>query len=155
MILIVSPDSVDSDYVRAEVEWALNNQRKVIPVITRTAQLPLRWHSLQYCDASTEQTIIQTLVQLVEMLPRRLGEIEIRIWGNEKVSRYIHPVCNLFLCGNAGASVHGRSPEGRRFGWHYIDGDVIAHHDHERKRDRGCEGDIQWTTMADGHHHPA
>jgi hypothetical protein len=48
VVVIVSPSSVLSRYVRAEVEEAIRQQQTVIPVIIKVARLPLRWGTLQY-----------------------------------------------------------------------------------------------------------
>jgi hypothetical protein len=53
VIVIVSPASVRSDYVRAEVEEAIRRQKTVIPVVTKAADLPLRWRMLQYVKWSS------------------------------------------------------------------------------------------------------
>lgn len=47
VIVVVSPSSVKSRYVRTEVEQAIRTQKTVIPVIIEPTQLPLRWQMLQ------------------------------------------------------------------------------------------------------------
>ena len=46
-VVAVTPSSVKSRYVRAEVEEAIRSQKTVIPVIVSPAELPLRWRTLQ------------------------------------------------------------------------------------------------------------
>jgi hypothetical protein len=48
LIVIVTPASVASDYVRAEVEEAIRSNKIVIPVIAETTDMPLRWRTLQH-----------------------------------------------------------------------------------------------------------
>lgn len=48
VIVIVSRAAIGSRYVRAEVEAALGLEKTVIPVILETADLPLRWQTLQH-----------------------------------------------------------------------------------------------------------
>lgn len=71
VVLVVTPDAVKSDYVRAEVEWAQKNDIKVIPIIREMAQLPPRWHTLQSCDATTEELYEETKRILATCLPLR------------------------------------------------------------------------------------
>jgi hypothetical protein len=55
VVVIVSPASVRSDYVRAEVEEAMRRQKTVIPVIIKAADLPLRWRMRQHVKWSSAQ----------------------------------------------------------------------------------------------------
>ncbi len=48
VVVIVSPKSVTSRYVRAEVEGAIRLQKTVIPVIIAPSKLPIRWETLHY-----------------------------------------------------------------------------------------------------------
>lgn len=74
VVLVATPDAIASNWVRSEVEWALHAGKTVIPIISRRGPLPLppRWHSLQACDASTEEAYSQALMRLVSSLPRRI-----------------------------------------------------------------------------------
>lgn len=64
VIVVASQSSIASDYVRAEVEWALDNGKTVIPALIEQVKLPLRWHTLQYADLSKpgNQAVWQSLV---------------------------------------------------------------------------------------------
>ena len=53
MIVMVSQASVAADYVRTEVEWALDNAKTVIPLLIEQVELPSRWQTLQYVDLTT------------------------------------------------------------------------------------------------------
>jgi hypothetical protein len=68
VVLVVSPEASASDWVRSEVEWALNAGKKVIPLICRPARLPPRWHTLQTCDATTEEGFAQALDKVMMAL---------------------------------------------------------------------------------------
>jgi hypothetical protein len=48
LVVIVSPSSVASRYVRAEVEEAIRKQKTVVPVIIEPVDIPLRWGTLQH-----------------------------------------------------------------------------------------------------------
>jgi hypothetical protein len=48
LIVIVSPASVQSRYVRDEVEEGIRRHKTVIPVIVQPAEIPLRWRTLQH-----------------------------------------------------------------------------------------------------------
>lgn len=49
VIIVVSQNSINSDYVLAEVEFALGQGKTVIPVLIEDIKkLPVRWHTLQY-----------------------------------------------------------------------------------------------------------
>lgn len=48
VVLVVSPSSVLSRYVRTEVEWAIRHQKTVIPIVLKPTTLPVRWGTLQY-----------------------------------------------------------------------------------------------------------
>src|SRR5258708_5642629 len=50
VLIVVSHSSVESSYVRTEVEFALNEGKTVIPILIENVKLPLRWHTLQFVD---------------------------------------------------------------------------------------------------------
>jgi len=50
VLVILSPSSVDSDNVMAEVTFALDEKKEVIPVLFRECRVPLRLRLLQYVD---------------------------------------------------------------------------------------------------------
>jgi hypothetical protein len=56
MLVILSPDSVDSPNVRNEYMFALENQKKVVPVLLRDCQIPLNLCRYQRVDFTSDQT---------------------------------------------------------------------------------------------------
>jgi hypothetical protein len=54
VLVILSPSSVDSDNVMAEVTLALDEKKEVIPVLYRECRVPLRLRLLQYADFRTD-----------------------------------------------------------------------------------------------------
>ena len=61
IIVIVSPASVCSRYVRDEVEEAIRQHKTVIPVIIQPADIPLRWRTLQHVKWNSARTKASTL----------------------------------------------------------------------------------------------
>ncbi len=70
VVVVASQASIASDYVRAEVEWALANGKTVIPALVEQVSLPLRWHTLQYVDLASEVTKSQAVSLLAAQLPK-------------------------------------------------------------------------------------
>lgn len=70
VLVMVSPDSVSSTYVRAEVETALNKKKLVIPVLLADVELPLRWHTLQYVKLIERTAWEKTILSLASKLPK-------------------------------------------------------------------------------------
>src|SRR6185437_9400424 len=56
VVVIVSPTSATSKYVRAEVNEALRCQKTVVPVIVDATTLPLRWRMLQTVNWRSSST---------------------------------------------------------------------------------------------------
>src|SRR5437016_5142262 len=56
IIVIVSPASVRSRYVRDEVEEGIRRHKTVIPVIIQPADIPLRWRTLQHVKWNSTRT---------------------------------------------------------------------------------------------------
>jgi TIR domain len=54
MLLILSPESVDSTNVMDEVSFALDEHKTVIPVLYRDCKIPFRLRRVQYIDARTD-----------------------------------------------------------------------------------------------------
>lgn len=64
-LVILTQDSVDSDTVSNEISFALKQGKKVIPVMFKTCDIPLRIHRLHYADFTSEyeqgfQSLLQT-----------------------------------------------------------------------------------------------
>jgi hypothetical protein len=51
VLVLATQAGVDSSYVRAEVEYALNADHTVIPILVEGVRIPVRWSTLQYVDA--------------------------------------------------------------------------------------------------------
>jgi len=70
VIVVASQTSIASEYVRAEVEWALTNKKTVIPVLIEQVKLPVRWHTLQHVTLTPDENRADALVALVNHLPK-------------------------------------------------------------------------------------
>jgi formylglycine-generating enzyme required for sulfatase activity len=55
LIVILSPDSIESDWVEREFLFASNLKRKIIPVMYRSCELPLSYLDLNYIDVQGEK----------------------------------------------------------------------------------------------------
>lgn len=69
IVVFASKRSVKSEYVKSEVEYALSNNKTVIPVLLEEVSLPLRWHRLQYIKS--EGDIEKIVAGLKKVLPSR------------------------------------------------------------------------------------
>lgn len=67
MLLLLSPDSINSDNVMDEVSYALEARKKLIPVLHRECTIPFRLRRLQYVDFRSDYDIA------VSALLRTLG----------------------------------------------------------------------------------
>jgi len=54
MLLILSPDAVASDNVKDEVNYALQEKKRLLPVIVRKCKIPFRLGRVQYIDLTVE-----------------------------------------------------------------------------------------------------
>ena len=54
MIVVLSPDAVASDNMMAEVSWALEERKTIIPIILRSCTIPFRLRRLQYMDFTAD-----------------------------------------------------------------------------------------------------
>ena len=66
MLVVLSPASVESTNVMDEVSFALEENKRVIPVLHRDCKIPFRLRRLQYIDARVEYD--KGLAELVRML---------------------------------------------------------------------------------------
>jgi len=66
MLVILSPDSVQSQAVMDEVSYALDEGKCVVPVIHRDCRIPMRMRRLQYVDLT--QSYDDGVVRVVEAL---------------------------------------------------------------------------------------
>jgi hypothetical protein len=67
LVVIVSKASKASDWVHAEVEYALQRKMKVVPVTTDDVELPIRWRMSQWIDWSQRSQF--QFERLVKELP--------------------------------------------------------------------------------------
>jgi len=49
-MLIISPTSVESPNVQDEVSIAINTNKKMVPILIKECELPMRWQRKQYAD---------------------------------------------------------------------------------------------------------
>ncbi len=73
VVIVVSPDSMDSEYVRKEVHFALDSDQFVLPVLYRPAQLFLTLQAIQWVDLSSEAVYSTNLQKLITALRREPG----------------------------------------------------------------------------------
>jgi hypothetical protein len=66
MLVILSPASVNSKNVMAEVAFALDEEKEIIPVLYRECKIPFRLRPIQYVDFRREQDYPAALQELLE-----------------------------------------------------------------------------------------
>lgn len=74
ILVLASKASLDSSYVRAEIEYAINLNKTVIPMIIDDITLPLRWHTLQAISMLDEDEWQNQLAKLSLQLPKNIIE---------------------------------------------------------------------------------
>jgi len=52
-LLIISPTAVASRNVKDEVSIAINTDKKMVPILIKQCDLPMRWERIQYADVTT------------------------------------------------------------------------------------------------------
>lgn len=64
MILVLSPDSLESENVDDEWNYYLDNKKKIVPLLYRETQIPFRLHKIQFINFATEkyETALNRLV---------------------------------------------------------------------------------------------
>lgn len=68
VIVIISPDSMTSDNVRNEVNFARDDDQRIIPVLYRFAQVFLNLETLNWVDLSSDQLYSKNLTKLLVFL---------------------------------------------------------------------------------------
>jgi hypothetical protein len=68
IIVIISPDSMTSDNVRNEINFARDNDQRIIPVLYRFAQVFLNLETLNWVDLSSDQLYSKNLIKLLVFL---------------------------------------------------------------------------------------
>ncbi len=68
VIVIISPDSMTSDNVRNEINFARDSDQRIIPVLYRFAQVFLNLETLNWVDLSSDQLYSKNLTKLLVFL---------------------------------------------------------------------------------------
>ncbi len=124
IIVMVSEASVQSSYVRAEIEYALDNGKVVLPILISKTKLPLRWHTLEYVDLSENDNTdeFKKLVQALSLSPllrfeQYLGDVN----SYDELLRLLRENPSLFLIGEN--RTHTKySEEFNDLGWYGVHG---------------------------------
>ncbi len=53
-LLLISPTSITSQNVQDEVSIAINSEKKLVPILIKKCDLPMRWQRRQYADLTQE-----------------------------------------------------------------------------------------------------
>ncbi len=72
ILVVLSKASVTSQTVRAEINWALDEDKKVVPILLDNCTRPLRIRNIQYIDFT--ENYIAAFDELVRQLPRQNGQ---------------------------------------------------------------------------------
>jgi hypothetical protein len=62
LLIVLSPDAVQSDEVRGELRSALNKQKRIIPVLYRASDIPRQLQSTQYLDVADSGEMTDALI---------------------------------------------------------------------------------------------
>lgn len=68
ILVILSPSSVNSPNVMAEVSFAMDEQKEIIPVLYRPCRIPFRLRRIEYIDLSNDQEYPRRLEELVQIM---------------------------------------------------------------------------------------
>jgi hypothetical protein len=85
--VLASKQSVESNYVRAEVENALNTEKTVVPICIDDCKLPLRWSMNQY---------LTWRVSGDDSLPLRGNETDYFTTGSESLENVVSKLSKVF-----------------------------------------------------------
>ena len=90
LLVILSKSSVESHNVMDEVSYALEESRKVVPVLLEECDIPFRLRRLQYADFTQDHDIgIKTLVNALELetdVAQKLADMTVE---NEEIKKEI------------------------------------------------------------------
>lgn len=78
VLVVISPDSMASRNVRNEVNFALNFDQALLPVLYRPAQVFLNLQSIQWLDLSSENLYKNNLTMLVQRLRQEQARLALR-----------------------------------------------------------------------------
>lgn len=84
--VVISPDSMASEYVRKEVNFAQESDQRLLPILYRPAQLFLNLQTIQWVDLSSEAVYPTNLRKLIDVLNREPGLSSHAIVPAESVS---------------------------------------------------------------------
>ncbi len=73
VVVVISPDSMASEYVRKEVNFAQESDQLILPVLYQPAQLFLNLQTIQWVDLSSETVYPINLQKLIAVLQREPG----------------------------------------------------------------------------------
>jgi formylglycine-generating enzyme required for sulfatase activity len=75
MLVILSPEAVDSDNVMDEINYAIENRKRIVPVVFRECEVPFRLRRVQYIDlTAVDEAAGMTAVRVVlGIVPGRKG----------------------------------------------------------------------------------
>lgn len=73
VVVVISPDSMASEYVRKEVNFAQESDQLILPVLYQPAQLFLNLQTIQWVDLSSETVYPTNLPKLIAVLSREPG----------------------------------------------------------------------------------
>ena len=95
-MLILSPTSVESQNVQDEVSIAINTNKKMVPILIKDCDLPMRWQRKQYADlAHNPDKAIHDILQflgLQEKASTRLKEVLSLIGVSEAPQKIVQNV---------------------------------------------------------------
>src|SRR5215475_3328843 len=90
VLVVVSPKSVESDHVRAELLYAREKQKHIIPVLYEKCTLPLLLFGLQYVDL-TGRNYYQGVLRIADSARKTITNINklssVQLVGGEKTER--------------------------------------------------------------------
>ena len=91
LILLISPNSVKSSFVRDEMDYALDKAHPIpqIPVMYKKTKLPLTWRRLQYIELN-EKNYQKNFPVLVQQIKAHLGKDKVTQKEEEDISDLPH-----------------------------------------------------------------
>ena len=98
LILLISPNSVKSSFVRDEMDYALDKAHPIpqIPVMYKKTKLPLTWRRLQYIELN-EKNYQKNFPVLVQQIKAHLGKDKVTQKEEEDISDLPHKKSYLNL----------------------------------------------------------
>ena len=95
-MLILSPTSVESQNVQDEVSVAINTKKKLVPILIKECELPMRWQRRQYADLTNDPdkaiNDILTFLGLKEQASNSLKKILSLIGVSEAPKKVVQKV---------------------------------------------------------------